>query len=281
MPKRDPLQVPDDRLHSRQLRPPRPDLRRPQSEYQEEILRLQHERSELGAAAFFTPISAFLTLPHLRAFWPMSSADEQENVYDISGQGRTLSKQGSPILKNLGFTPYADLDGNGYYQRTDEAGLSITDELTIGSWVYLRSGFSDVLYLGKMAASGSGNLSYGLHAATVIGTERFQLHISDDGSNDETVHVEPVEPLDAWNFVVGRFSNQSSAIYCNTQKVSDTPNATGIYDGTAAFELGRARYTGVTTYLDGLIAYPFLCASRLSDTVIANIFQATRAIFDR
>ncbi len=36
-------------------------------------------------------ISMNLGYPALRGFWPMSSADENGHVYDVSGQGRTLT----------------------------------------------------------------------------------------------------------------------------------------------------------------------------------------------
>jgi len=36
-------------------------------------------------------ISMNLGYPALRAYWPMTSLDETDSVYDISGQGRTLT----------------------------------------------------------------------------------------------------------------------------------------------------------------------------------------------
>ncbi len=36
-------------------------------------------------------ISMNLGYPGLRGYWPMSSIDENEAVYDLSGQGRTLT----------------------------------------------------------------------------------------------------------------------------------------------------------------------------------------------
>lgn len=36
-------------------------------------------------------ISMNLGYPALRGYWPMTSLDETESVYDISGQGRTLT----------------------------------------------------------------------------------------------------------------------------------------------------------------------------------------------
>jgi len=36
-------------------------------------------------------VSMNLQYPGLRAYWPMTSVDENNNVYDISGQGRMLT----------------------------------------------------------------------------------------------------------------------------------------------------------------------------------------------
>lgn len=36
-------------------------------------------------------VSMNLGYPGLRGYWPMSSIDENDDVYDISGQGRTLT----------------------------------------------------------------------------------------------------------------------------------------------------------------------------------------------
>jgi len=284
--RRDRIHAPEDSIHQRPDRsrvppPTAPPAGRPFENYGEQLIRLQHDRQELGAAAYLTPISAYLSLPHLRAFWPFSSADETGQVYDISGQGRHLTKNSTVNLKNQGLTPYADLNAAGYYSRADEAGLSPTADVTFGAWVWLNTGFSDVMYMGKMGASGGGDLSFGLHAATVVGTERFQLHISDNGSNDETVHYEPAEPLDVWHFVVGRFTNTQAVIFVDEHKTTSTFTATVINDATQQLTLGQSPYTGASTYLDGRLAYPFICATALADAVIAHLFDATRAIFNR
>lgn len=272
-----------DPIHSNQIgRPSAPRPPRPGQNYLDQVLATQHDISELGAAAYITPLSAFLSLSQLRGFWPMSSVNHADEAYDVSGQGRKLSKSGTLSYKNQALSPYCDFDGTGYLTIADHPALSITGGITFGAWVYLNSGFSDVIFIGKHGASGGGQLSYGIAAGTVIGTERFQLHISDDGSNEETVYVEPADPIGAWNFVVGRFSTGgAAAIFCNEQKATATFTATSIFDATTNFTLGVSPYTGATTYLDGRLAYPFLAAATAEDEVIAHIFNATRAIFGR
>ena len=36
-------------------------------------------------------VSMNLGYPALRGYWPMNSADENDDIYDLSGQGRTLT----------------------------------------------------------------------------------------------------------------------------------------------------------------------------------------------
>lgn len=36
-------------------------------------------------------VSMNLGYPGLRGYWPMTSVDENDDVYDLSGQGRTLT----------------------------------------------------------------------------------------------------------------------------------------------------------------------------------------------
>ena len=49
------------------------------------------------------------------------------------------------------------------------------------------------------------------------------------------------------------------------------------YSGTADFQIGA--YDAGSHELDGRIAYPFLCATALSDATIIQLYDATRIIF--
>lgn len=41
-------------------------------------------------------ISMNLGLPALRGYWPFSSVDENNDIYDLSGQGRTMTNSIGP-----------------------------------------------------------------------------------------------------------------------------------------------------------------------------------------
>ena len=272
-----------DPIHSDQIgRPSAPEAPRPGDNYLDLAIAEQHDVAEYGAASYRTPYSAYLSLPQLRGFWPLSSVDEVGNAYDVSGQGRTVFKNGTLSYALQDLTPYVDFNATGYLNRSDEAGLSPTSNVTFGAWIYLNSGFSDVIFIGKHGASGGGQMSFGLQALTVTGTPRIQLHISDNGTSEETTYLEPTEPTDTWNFIVGRFNDVGGAvIYCNGQRSEVKFNAVSIFDATTAFQLGVSPYTGGTTYLDGRMAFPFIAAAEAPDTMIAHLFKATRAIFGR
>jgi hypothetical protein len=53
-------------------------------------LRTEYVRLYAPTTSWGNIVSMNLQYPGLRAYWPMSSVDENKNVYDISGQGRTL-----------------------------------------------------------------------------------------------------------------------------------------------------------------------------------------------
>ncbi|NJO31403.1 MAG: hypothetical protein HC874_30490 [Richelia sp. SL_2_1] len=54
------------------------------------------------------------------------------NVYDLSGQGRTLTYNGNPTFNYTGLVPYVSLDGTGdFLSRADETDLDILGTETI------------------------------------------------------------------------------------------------------------------------------------------------------
>jgi hypothetical protein len=103
--------------------------------------------------AWGNAISYYLGLPGLRAFWPMSSVNETGNVYDLSGQGRTLTNNNAATFGVYGLQSYATFNGvNQYLSRADEAGLDITGELTMGCWIRFHANATQRNIMGKRGA---------------------------------------------------------------------------------------------------------------------------------
>jgi len=53
--------------------------------------RTQYVKLYADTTSWGNVISMNLGFPDLRGYWPMTSINESGNVYDVSGQGRTLT----------------------------------------------------------------------------------------------------------------------------------------------------------------------------------------------
>jgi hypothetical protein len=53
-------------------------------------MRTEYVRLYAPTTSWGNIVSMNLGYPGLRGYWPMSSVDEEDKIYDLSGQGRTL-----------------------------------------------------------------------------------------------------------------------------------------------------------------------------------------------
>ena len=112
-----------------------------------------------------------LALPGLVGCWPMSSVQRSTgNVYDLSGQDRTLTYNGNPTFNytSLGVT-YCDMDGTGdYLSLADSTDLRVTGGETIfNSAVLGMTAYAWVKFDTFTAGGNEGIITrYGASAAT-------------------------------------------------------------------------------------------------------------------
>lgn len=229
-------------------------------------------------------VSPFLGLPGLVGFWPMSSVQRSTgNVYDLSGQARTLTYNGNPtfnIYNNI--VPYIDLDGTGdYLSRADETDLDILGTeswaavpgLTMGGWFYpTTTNFEHVI--GKFTGSGN-NKSYRI----VNNSGTWTVQISTDGSTTFSKDG-VVTSANTWEFVVLRFVPSTSLDIFNniTQNSNTVAVPASIFNSAAAFIIGSEPIV-LTNDFTGRASLCFLCANALPDALISSLFQATRGLF--
>lgn len=228
-------------------------------------------------------VSAFLAIPGLRGFWPMSSVDEGGNCFDLSGQGRTLSYNGNPAYGISGLSPVLTLDGVGdYLNRADEAGLDILGTetiyaaayrgLTVGGWFYPTAA-ADSGLISKWVAAGNQE-SYVLRK-TAGNTCYFG--ITTDGSTVVAVNTTAIT-LNAWQFIVGRFDPSAElATFVNGVKATNVAGIpASIFNSNSALEIGR--HNAANNYT-GSLAWCFLSGMAVSDAVIGQAYEQTRALF--
>lgn len=220
-------------------------------------------------------LSFYLSLPHLRGMWPMSSVNESGNVYDLSGQGRTLTNNSSTPFGVTLFTPYADPDGTAdYLSRATEAGLEITSNLTMCCWAYFDNTASAIEnVMGKRGASGQ--LGYYIRrtagglAEAVVSSNGTATTLATGGTLAE----------DTWYFLALRYlASTELSIWVND---TETPNTTSIpasiHNSTADFTIGANGTPG--EYMNGRVALAALCATNLDDDTITFLYDMTRHLF--
>lgn len=231
-------------------------------------------------------MSNMMALPGLRGFWPMSAFDESGNAFDQSGNGRTLTYNGNPTYNYDDLAPYIALDGTGdYLSRADEAGLDIigtetfvasgTQGLTLGGWFWLDS-LAGASFERLMAKDDGVNRSFSIYFSESTDTLSFEIHVTTPATR--TVSSGAVSAAQTWFFVVGRFvSGSEQSIFLNGTETVAARTDTAINNSTAAFEIGRLG-SGAQLFT-GRASLCFLCASALSDAIIGNLWQQSRALF--
>lgn len=223
-------------------------------------------------------VDPFLLLPELRGLWMASNVNESGNLLDLTGQGRTLTNNGTTtraVYNNL--VPYCDLNGSTqYFSRADEAGLDITGALTICGWNWFDviAGSARVLAAKATAAP---NIAYALYSSAAGVPSGY---VSVDGTN-LTIHTLSTVTFSVsrWYFFAITFTPSVELRLLVDQETSanTTSIPAAIANTNAAFSVGAAATPG--SYLDGRIPIVALCAAAASQQALTTIFQQTRGYF--
>lgn len=259
---------------------------------QAEQMRTYFVEKSAPTTAWMNAIALYSSLPRLRAFWPISSANEAHSLFDFSEQARTLTRGHAAATGDMGNTNlavYIDVTAasSQYWSRADEAGLDVLGAahndtgLTIGAWVWFDAEsigttigiLTKWVSLGDQRAyrlikDGSDLASFGVSSAGTLGT------VVESTNTNITLVKE------TWYFVAGVMTPSTSLVcWVDLDKFTNIVGVpANVFASTAAFQL--ASYDD-SFFLDGKIAFPFLCAAPLSDTIIKSIYHQTRALFNK
>jgi hypothetical protein len=225
--------------------------------------------------AFCNAVSMYQLLPSLRGFWPVSSVNESGSVFDISGQGRTLTNS-SVTFAYGALAPYAAFNGAAYLCRADEAGTSITGGLTLGCWVYFTNAASAAEDCITKSNPTGNQLSYVLRRNA---TGNAEFYVSGDGAAQIFIDSAVTMAAATWYFIAATYipSTVISVWINDSQAANAVSVPAAIYNSTAQFLIGAR--DGPANYVTGRIALPFLCATYFSSTIVNTIFEQTRALF--
>lgn len=228
-------------------------------------------------------IGAYLTLPGLVGFWPVSSRRDTA-VSDISGKSLTLTSTGGPsygVLRDA--LPYVTFDGaTQYLSRADEAALSITGALTIGAWVKFIT-FPAPAVAPKIFCKHNNTAvqkGYGLDVSVEAGPVYHPRAFMSGTLNTSTLAAASYSiSAGTWHFMAGRFIPSTEVtLYDNGIK---TVNTTSIpaseVDNTAPLVAGAN--AELNLFSNASEALLFLCEAALTDAMLARLYNMGRVFF--
>ena len=227
-------------------------------------------------------------LAGLRGYWPLTSLDSTPQYYDLSGQGRVLTSSGNVYVTRLYLAGYAYFTGAQYLYRADEGGLDILGTetyvspagrgLALGAWVNFTNAASALeIVMSKYNATGN-QRSYRLGRSAAGNLSGL---VSVDGTAVTTVTSTETIAANTWTHVALQFIPSTSlSVFVNG---NETQNAVAIpasiFNSTSDLFFGALQGAATSNYITGSMRDCFLCVSSLSDTIIKNIYQQTRAMF--
>jgi hypothetical protein len=237
--------------------------------------------------AWGNALSGYLLSPRLRGQWGVST-DDVFSVYDHSGQGRTMTGLGAastPLAYQYGMSPYHNFirASSQYYQRPDEAGIDILEDLTMWTWIRFHAASTGALvYFYSKWLTAGGQQAY-LLSKTAANALTFS--ISNSGADAFSVTDAAANYLvDTWFFIAGRFTPSTEVKlwvgnaltgaltpYTNIVAIPAT-----IFNSDEPLEVGRGNQTN---YLDGYMSLWGLAAWAMSDTDIFTKFHQARPLF--
>jgi len=259
-----------------------------------ELLRGDYQARYEPNFAWKSAASVLRGLPGLRGAWTMGSFDENGDQFDISGQARTLTRQGSAVYGYDDLVPYVNFTPGtfDYLSRGDEAGLDIlgTEGYVVGAVQGLTMGLwfqPDRLTAQEwLIAKGTGAAavsSYWLMFRGDLANDPVRFAVSDGAANDTVDLNNAVTSTSNWYFVAARYEPSTEIkVWVGSQgTLQSNTNVAGI--PAALNNSGSALTIGANAtpanYLDGRVSMAWLCCEYLSDAIVATIWEQTRAMF--
>lgn len=230
--------------------------------------------------------SLLMNIGGTRGYWNMASRDQTAAVYDMSGQGRTLTNTGAVTFATDLVTPYSVHTGANYLQRADEAGLDITSNLTVLAICrFTNTASTTENVIAKRAAAGQ--LSYYLRRTT---TGQAEFVVSSNGTLQTLVTGTYAIPANQWVLMVGRYTPSTSLdvwgipfvvngedIDIDNYKTTNTTSIpAAIFNSTALFIIGATAVPN--QQLTGNVMYAGLYGLSLVDRIIFSVYELAKPV---
>ena len=257
-----------------------------------DILRTDFQHRNEPNFAWKSGASVLQMIPGLIAAWPMSIARRDSGndmIRDISGGGYHMTVTNGQAMNYSGLVPYVEFDGtNQYISRADGGAADWSDVrgteghvaaavrgLTFGGWFWFDDPAGALEGIMVKRSGAAGNYAYALWR-TVGGTIRCE--ISDDGTATDLATTTAAPAQSAWHCIIGRFDPSAFVeVFVDGTWTQQATARASIFDSNADLTIGA--FSGPGSYMDGRASHDFLSQMYVSDAIIFNFFQQTRAMF--
>ncbi|MFB0554050.1 MAG: LamG domain-containing protein, partial [Phycisphaerae bacterium] len=188
-------------------------------------------------------------------------------AYDSSGNGLDGTLNGDPqwVAGQLGGA--LDFDGNGDFVEVPHSPLlSITDEITIAAWTYMRANASGEMAIVSKGGWAANDLPYEL-TETPGGVIFWQFY--DDGGRDTCAPDSP--PVDEWHHIAGTYDGTIFKCYIDGELADEWAYAGTMPENTASVNIGQRTRGGCL--FNGIIDEVAIYNRALSEDEIPHIMM--------
>jgi len=166
---------------------------------------------------------------------------------DSSGYGNDGTLNGAPewVASRLGGA--LDFDGSADFVEVPHSpSLSITDEITIAAWTYMRASASGEMAIVSKGGWAANDLPYEL---TETPGDVIFWQFYDDGGRDSCAPSSP--PVDEWHHIAGTYDGKVFKCYIDGELAEEWGYVGKMPENTASVTIGRRSRGG--TFFNGMI----------------------------
>lgn len=236
----------------------------------------------------------------IRGYWPFSSLGSSAGVYDVSGQGRTLTGVSISQFNLNALKTYVVLDGaTDYYYRADEAGLRISGT---ESFIYVNNkGFSYSCWVSFTSAIGNREIIAAKYEWTAAARREWRIFRETDGSLNFSISTDGTAintttitsaaalltqkasgDLPFQHVAVNFDPSTRMGAYINGVEVAslEVGVPANIFNSSAPYQIGANNGLVNTTEFAGMrTCQHVMSAMYMPEYAVKNLFQQTRAMF--
>jgi len=185
-------------------------------------------------------------------------------AYDSSGNGLDGTLNGDPQWVEGHLGGALDFDGDDAVEIPHNPLLSITDEITISAWTYMRGNASGELAIVSKGGWAANDLPYEL-TETPGGVIFWQFY--DDVGRDTCSPDSP--PVEEWHHIAATYDGQIFKCYIDGELAEEWAYAGTMPENTASVTIGQRSRGG--TYFNGIIDEVAIYDRALSEEEIPPI----------